>query len=174
MRGALWRLQWGRDVSVADVVNAQITSRKSSGKLQWGRDVSVADVNAAATIPLVLRYASMGPRRFRRGCMQRVRHRSYPRACFNGAATFPSRMSRYGRPREPGTRCFNGAATFPSRMFQRVESCSTIRQVRLQWGRDVSVADVVNGVGGFSNPNLRFNGAATFPSRMSLRWGGSS
>src|SRR5450631_391011 len=61
-------------------------------QLQWGRDVSVADVSRRCETPSM-------------------------RSCFNGAATFPSRMSRSTPAAEsPGLPGFNVAATFPSRM----------------------------------------------------------
>ncbi len=85
----------------------------------------------------------MGPRRFRRGC------RIY-------ASRRPSRE-----------RSFNGAATFPSRMFT-ISPSSSATIMALQWGRDVSVADVTTKQNGASMVT-GFNGAATFPSRMSGR-----
>src|SRR5450755_3079058 len=84
--------------------------------LQWGRDVSVADVaihlahclaqlpgfNGAATFPSRMwHHASQSERRG---------------SCFNGAATFPSRMFIVRRLIHDALQRFNGAATFPSRM----------------------------------------------------------
>ncbi len=64
-------------------------------KLQWGRDVIVAD---GRTRPQDLRVgrsdASMGPRRYRRGWATSAAMRSTaPDFCFNGAATLSSRMA---------------------------------------------------------------------------------
>ncbi len=62
-------------------------------RLQWGRDVSVADVGDGTVEACVDGVASMGPRRFRRGCRARFGlGRPIGSWCFNGAATFPSRM----------------------------------------------------------------------------------
>ncbi len=36
-------------------------------QLQWGRDVSVAEICESCTLHAAMRLASMGPRRFRRG-----------------------------------------------------------------------------------------------------------
>ena len=59
---------------------------------------------------------------------------------------------------------FNGAATFPSRMQPGDRSLAS-QSSRLQWGRDVSVADATSSTSGGLVP-WSFNGAATFPSRM--------
>ncbi len=107
----------------------------------------------------------MGPRRFRRGCITPEQGVGISREGFNGAATFPSRMSSPGPSAIARRYRFNGAATFPSRMFTLVAIAERLG-VRLQWGRDVSVADVcVRGRHEFLRCR-RFNGAATFPSRM--------
>ncbi len=71
----------------------------SIASLQWGRDVSVADVRPRSSSAL------------------------RQKACFNGAATFPSRMLELAiAHRAQGEICFNGAATFPSRM----SACSVL------------------------------------------------
>ncbi len=88
-------LQWGRDVSVADVELGERRARRLGAGLQWGRDVSVADVDPRDMRKLGAELqASMGPRRFRRGCFMMMEQRR-------------------------------------------------LRKDVLQWGRDVSVADVV-------------------------------
>ena len=107
------RLQWGRDLSVAETpapprpssvilgFNGAATfqsrkrgpgrhSRPGRRVLQWGRDLSVAETK---------------DRRDGRGC----------RASFNGAATFQSRKPTARCIRTFSDSCFNGAATFQSR-----------------------------------------------------------
>ncbi len=112
-------LQWGRDVSVADVqcfdgCGWQDIAQASMGPRRFRRGCLAALAPAVEPI-----FASMGPRRFRRGCVHledvRVLRRPFR---FNGAATFPSRMSTVFSPSTSTSRVsrFNGAATFPSRM----------------------------------------------------------
>ena len=76
-----------RDVLVADVIWPNSMGRWYE-QLQWGRDVLVADVNALKAFGLQGSSASMGPRRFSRGCKtccSRTLSRTWG---FNGAATF--------------------------------------------------------------------------------------
>ncbi len=54
---AFW-LQWGRDVSVAEIHYADLFASRCA-TLQWGRDVSVAEINVLVTgspICLVLQW----------------------------------------------------------------------------------------------------------------------
>ncbi len=85
---------------------------------------------------------------------------------FNGAATFPSRMLK------TGGRCGGLlVASMGPRRFRRgcrKADSQTTSHGKLQWGRDVSVADVARLFGCIGELSQRFNGAATFPSRMSL------
>ena len=162
---AVKALQWGRDVTVADVgtsddstcasassfngaatLPSRMYTRREAGHncfpvLQWGRDVTVADVQSAHVRALSVGRASMGPRRYRRGCpWSRWRRCSSTRtlqwgrdvtvADVRGVPTHRRRPSR-----------FNGAATLPSRMFP-FERASHVGTWTLQWGRDVTVADV--------------------------------
>ena len=134
--------------------------------LQWGRDLSVAEGSACSNV------------------------RSY-RTCFNGAATFRSRKAPCVGRQTPAVNSFNGAATFRSRkvaIVLRFEPAS-----RLQWGRDLSVAEgkqahrmpdgliglqwgrdlsVAEGRWSPSRqwPGSGFNGAATFRSRKEAEW----
>jgi hypothetical protein len=84
-------LQWGRDVSVADAMD-QVGKTKTTFSLQWGREVSVADAltSALPTAPgaKVLQWG-----RDVSVADASIRRRWVPsRRRFNGAATFPSRM----------------------------------------------------------------------------------
>ncbi len=108
--------------------------------LQWGRDVSVADVG------------------------EYPKPRQAEPNSFNGAATFPSRMSTVTLPPLPSLLASMG----PRRFRRGCWDAWTIDPERstLQWGRDVSVADVDLHAGGEQRKRVCFNGAATFPSRM--------
>ncbi len=120
------------------------------------------------TSPSSLRPASMGPRRFRRGCLRASGDARSPRPRFNGAATFPSRMlPRLLRSSSP----MRSASMGPRRFRRGCVSCQRVRRKRdrLQWGRDVSVADVTQTSKRCSPRSVSFNGAATFPSRMFKR-----
>ena len=59
--------------------------------LQWGRDVSAAEIIARSGGSRSTPEASMGPRRFRRGNKRRAAVRFARSIGFNGAATFPPR-----------------------------------------------------------------------------------
>ncbi len=107
-------LQWGRDVSVAEV-SRHSGIKLGSSALQWGRDVSVAEVTGCSYVCLRDTRASMGPRRFRRGSLDRMPTQSLHHHSFNGAATFPSRKYLPMIFDAAGPIRFNGAATFPSR-----------------------------------------------------------
>ncbi len=55
----VFALQWGRDVSVADVPLTPIEWEPTK-KLQWGRDVSVADVPDIETARVILAVLQWG------------------------------------------------------------------------------------------------------------------
>ncbi len=183
-------LQWGRDVSVADVETTMLalhvpTELASMGprrfrrgckwrtsaiprkaELQWGRDVSVADVARSRNSPNARTAASMGPRRFRRGCIGPTRLK---RPSFHwlqwGRDVSVADVARYAVLRATMTALQWGrdvsvadvllvAASCPSgstasmgpRRFRRgcdnSRTPGTCHCCKLQWGRDVSVADV--------------------------------
>ncbi len=162
-------LQWGRDVIVADGRAASARPRCCLW-LQWGRDVIVADgrsaprprsrrsraaglrFNGAATLSsrmdaeheaqLLREQASMGPRRYRRGWLLASRSGFVERrrsGGFNGAATLSSRMGQQAGQRPPRA----GASMGPRRYrgWSRLQICALFALARLQWGRDVIVAD---------------------------------
>ena len=138
---AVSRLQWGRDLSVAECRQSpriRYEYRSFNGAATFrSRNVASRRWGAAA------RYASMGPRPFGRGMAKQVGMlaggggasmgpRPFGRGMplllililtrairFNGAATFRSR--NVPRPRYKSTTgaCFNGAATFRSRNADR-------------------------------------------------------
>ncbi len=185
-----------------------------NAQLQWGRDVSVADVGRHRNGDLAGAQASMGPRRFRRGCLEtravpgsvRVRlqwgrdvsvadvllrsyHTSAPYLLQWGRDVSVADVSATRTSAARKATSFNGAATFPSRMFAEPVLIVLGRRCQLQWGRDVSVADVLGSDRAGRSPSAAsmgprrfrrgcrpssrspttrssFNGAATFPSRM--------
>ena len=89
-------------------------------------------------------YASMGPRPFSRGHWMGVFESNKDTPGFNGAATFQSRT--------------------PAARIALAPTCW-----RLQWGRDLSVADTRVHVETIGVDRLGFNGAATFQSRTLVR-----
>ena len=84
--------------------------------------------------------ASMGPRPFSRRDLQTRPPSTWARPCFNGAATFQSQRLIVLGAVAWGVLSFNGAATFQSQRRLRSWSRARIRY-RLQWGRDLSVAE---------------------------------
>ena len=112
-------LQWGRNVSVAEISIASVSPRRAK-KLQWGRNVSVAEIRRTTSRYLGPIPASMGPQRFRRGDdnhKQRV--------------------------------CAVGCASMGPQRFRRGDSdlhLSAGYLIVLQWGRNVSVAEIPTGV----------------------------
>ena len=60
------RLQWGRDLSVAETCLTRFAFL-GSGSLQWGRDLSVAETRQTTKKNAEIIEASMGPRPFSRG-----------------------------------------------------------------------------------------------------------
>ena len=105
----------GRDLAVADRRPACRGSSAPAG-LQWGRDLAVADSRSAMPTQTPLRTS------------------------FNGAATWRSRIATgYADAELPGA-CFNGAATWRSRIVP-CRGLAWSSCLRLQWGRDLAVAD---------------------------------
>ncbi len=188
-------------------------------KLQWGRDVIVADgrpdtascrraasFNGAATLSsrmgeraqgrVFLGDASMGPRRYRRGWSAAGGTSHITALGFNGAATLSSRMDVAGDEIEPYFLLLQwGRDVIVA--DGRISSSSAPSLWLLQWGRDVIVADGRREPGrresgrrasmgprryrrGWSRPRNRtrrasrsFNGAATLSSRMGTSLSGS-
>ncbi len=70
--GGKVQLQWGRDLSVAEIAD-YLDALITVARLQWGRDLSVAEI------------------------LQLTPPSRAGGACFNGAATFRSRRSSRGR-----------------------------------------------------------------------------
>ncbi len=138
------RLQWGRDVSVADVGGGGGQQGSVIAQLQWGRDVSVADVPDRAAHRIKDGAASMGPRRFRRGCAT---------MCPEAAAE--TALLQWGRDvsvADVGAFYIDlGLATEELQWGRDVSVADVAAAVELmrkldivlQWGRDVSVADVI-------------------------------
>ena len=112
--------------------------------------------------------ASMGPQPSSRGNMSAARWN----AVSSTASMGPQPSSRGNSPCEhitpsSGRLCFNGAATFQSRK----SACAQDRprpSNRLQWGRNLPVAEMGNRTDGKSDEPPCFNGAATFQSRKLL------
>ncbi len=156
-------LQWGRDVSVAEITGYPYPATNQSALLQWGRDVSVAEItqtwgpirrypcfNGAATFPsrkflsrivaLQVPEASMGPRRFRRGNLVGLfQERQDARASMG-----PRRFRRGNFASVSRAKSLMLASMGPRR-FRRgnvLRHRAVIGDKQLQWGRDVSVAEI--------------------------------
>ncbi len=182
------RLQWGRDVIVADGVvgrigwldNAGFNGAATLSSRMGDTSSSVRRAgycfNGAATLSSRMgftsraktcwRIASMGPRRYRRGWgTAAAGPHQHPAAASMG----PRRYRRGWSTRAPRASSvlegFNGAATLSSRMDLCVRYQSP-RIRSLQWGRDVIVADGISPGAARSAGTQRFNGAATLSSRM--------
>ena len=109
------KLQWGRDLAVADSPLVLVSPRRAY-LLQWGRDLAVADSRTRA-----------GPLAAASG--------------FNGAATWRSRIVlTVPACRRCAGPCFNGAATWRSRIVEQM-AVHLRATDPLQWGRDLAVAD---------------------------------
>ena len=111
-----------------------------AAELQWGRDVSAAEMFAEDASVSEVAVASMGPRRFRRG-----NHNENPGKKQVVVASMGPRRFRRG----------NGE-------FMRD---SAYNLDVLQWGRDVSAAEIQPFCAASSAARICFNGAATFPPR---------
>ncbi len=133
-------------------------------------------------------YASMGPRLGSRGKSQQSATHWAWATCFNGAATWKSRKVDITHLGTTGFEGFNGAATWKSRKVPPAIDFDACRN-RLQWGRDLEVAERARFRDGATErwiasmgPRLgsrgkptrtrlpcevvrRFNGAATWKSR---------
>ena len=88
-RKAAKKLQWGRDIIVAEI-SLRLVASGVNNLLQWGRDIIVAEMHPATPPP-------------------RATQR------FNGAATLSSRKFTHARKEQFGMNGFNGAATLSSR-----------------------------------------------------------
>ena len=176
-------LQWGRDVTVADVWAEGLTIGQLGFLLQWGRDVTVADVGFASKSSGFQCAASMGPRRYRRGCSlphdRSARHHPAsmgPRRYRRGCPARPARPQARDRDASMGPRRYRRGcwlrsvrvglrrdASMGPRRYRR--GCrvlgSTIGSspTRLQWGRDVTVADVSRAP------------SSSTPTKRTLQWG---
>ena len=132
------RLQWGRDLSVAECAR-HVAFGQHRGRFNGAATFRSRNADALGAAIWPQGPASMGPRPFGRGMSISFLLRREIVCCFNGAATFRSRNVWPRRPLR--TRC-----------------------MALQWGRDLSVAECIHAVWPHG---LRacFNGAATFRSR---------
>src|SRR5579875_1830772 len=104
-------LQWGRDLSIAEIEPVAHSKRARPAGLQWGRDLSIAEICRVTKARESGRLSSMGPRSLDRG---------NPPACRLGIKFQV---------------LFNGAAISRSRKW--FDSTFHVREdIILQWGRD--------------------------------------
>src|SRR5579885_3739530 len=85
-RLTIQRLQWGRDLIVAETKDGE-DCLLAVYKLQWGRDLIVAETARSSRRLASTRSASMGPRLNSRGDWRKSFRIKKPRLGFNGAAT---------------------------------------------------------------------------------------
>jgi len=136
------RLQWGHDVTVAEIVRVRVSSsalasrfngattlpsRKCAGSALFGNNEP--GFNGATTLPS-------------RKCENDLA-RAPANVGFNGATTLPSRKCELYEKARRGELCFNGATTLPSRKYEAAKLQSALLSV-LQWGHDVTVAEIID------------------------------
>ncbi len=135
------------------------SGRPKRTRLQWGRGFSAAEISRSEA------------------------DRCRERWGFNGAAAFQPRKSALRRARP---RWFGGASMGP-RLFSRGNPVHRLQrprgQLRLQWGRGFSAAEIRSTATSSTVASTRFNGAAAFqprkwlgrptrePARRKLQWG---
>src|SRR5579875_3211193 len=117
-------LQWGRDLSIAEIEPVAHSKIARPAGLQWGRDLSIAEICRVTKARESGRLSSMGPRSLDRG---------NPPACRLGIKFQV---------------LFNGAAISRSRKW--FDSTFHVREdIILQWGRDLSIAEICGRLDGF-------------------------
>ncbi len=133
-------LQWGRDLSIAEFVDVA-AGTTDVGTLQWGRDLSIAELSADVLLSAQgFRFngAAIYRSRNSRGTLP-ARAGALPR--FNGAAIYRSRNSAKSRQNLTLSKRFNGAAIYRSRNSFGIVT-RVCDEIRLQWGRDLSIAEL--------------------------------
>ena len=132
-------LQWGRDLSVAEWRRRWI---RSSGSVGFNGAATFRSRNAANAEPKIERKESFnGAATFRSRNDVLRRHACRPTCLASmGPRPFGRGMLRSSMVMPPPARCFNGAATFRSRNALTGRSHAEVIR-RLQWGRDLSVAE---------------------------------
>ena len=121
MGGDLGWLQWGRDVSIPEILSSVITAA-GSALLQWGRDVSIPEMHGTGASGDHLpgfNGAGMFPSQKFIPIDQ-----GYDFFCrFNGAGMFPSQKWAPTGAGEAETVRFNGAGMFPSQKSSYCSMC---------------------------------------------------
>ena len=140
------KLQWGRNLFVAEW-SPPAGRPIAAWTLQWGRNLFVAECGPGPPAARDTRLASMGP--------QLVRCGMHTRTC---------------RTRDC-CRCFNGAATCSLRNDNRKQKVLW-GSYKLQWGRNLFVAEWSPAPSIVSGAGRGFNGAATCSLRNEIDRGG--
>ena len=161
--GKFMLLQWGRDLSVAEGSSSEAAAGADSCSLQWGRDLSVAEGCRRQKRRRRDRQLQWGRDLSVAEGSPDLWNQLSPGVCFNGAATFRSRKGGVPRPAQHaldasmGPRPFgrgrlqpgqslsrSGGASMGPRPFgrgRRLTAGEFEAWARLQWGRDLSVAE---------------------------------
>src|SRR5579883_1107760 len=142
-------LQWGRDLSIAEIEPVAHSKRARPAGLQWGRDLSIAEICRVTKARESGRLSSMGPRSLDRG------NSTSASAALPGVSASSMGPRSLDRGNPPACRLgikfqvlFNGAAISRSRKW--FDSTFHVREdIILQWGRDLSIAEICGfGCGG--------------------------
>ena len=185
------RLQWGRELSPAEINSMPRTAAKPKPASMGPRAFARGDTGIESDGNGDVGTASMGPRAFARGDLKTQAGNSYghrasmgPRAFargdavdgvepggveigFNGAASFRPRRCATRLAHHDGLR----AASMGPRAFARGDAAemdtATIDKW-LQWGRELSPAEMRKAVTLSPRVRPRFNGAASFRPRRSV------
>ena len=133
------RLQWGRDLSIAERLAqsglGRARCRASMGPRSFDRGKGTLHAGRAAG-----REASMGPRSFDRGKANRPNRVRMPSNASMGPRSFDRGKDVLRGQLGVAVWGFNGAAIFRSRKVQAL-ALPPLIHLTLQWGRDLSIAE---------------------------------
>ena len=155
-------LQWGRNILVAERRRKWICPEPLGASLQWGRNILVAERRTTSPTRGATRNTSMGPQHTRCG-KSKARHATPPARHFNGAATYSLRKVAYCHASAHCIINFNGAATYSLRKgFHRSSFASDSRY--FNGAATYSLRKVQEHIADHICCN-HFNGAATYSLR---------
>ena len=133
-------LQWGRDVSIPEIW-ARDTACRARTWLQWGRDVSIPEITLASPGGFAVTMLQWG----RDVSIPEIRASTPAGGAstrFNGAGMFLSRKFS-----EFSSTIFDGPASMGPGCFYPGNNKARVLEVPtrpLQWGRDVSIPEMIN------------------------------
>ena len=159
-------LQWGRELSPAEMGPWHQGAHRVR-PLQWGRELSPAEIHLISKVKVALKLCFNGAASFRPRRFPDLSTGLEALKRFNGAASFRPRRSR----RDGNSHLASILASMGPRAFARGDTpgggWKVIEALALQWGRELSPAEICNlGFVPFAYPC--FNGAASFRPRRFL------